>query len=166
MGGFLLYPSMPQKADEFVNEAFSGIFVPNSSFQTFRNIVARNVGATCITLILGLSIFAPTLIVTINGLLVGLVIHSGLGRGTLTLHQLFFGIAPHAIFELPAFLLSASLGTRIGFALLSHGNLVEKFTILYVRLREGIITYIILILPLLIIAAWIEAYITSALILG
>ena len=65
----------------------------------------------------------------------------------------FLAISPHGIFEIPAFLLSASIGLRLGREVLKRKG--ERH--LKEVLGDGLRVYLILILPLLLIAALIES---------
>ncbi len=76
--------------------------------------------------------------------------------------SVFLAIVPHGIFEIPAFLLSAAIGLRLGREILKGKG--ERH--LKKELRKGLRVFFILILPLLIIAALIESVlIVAALIL-
>lgn len=66
----------------------------------------------------------------------------------------FLAIVPHGIFELPAFLLSAAIGLRLGREVLKRKG--ERH--LKKELWNGLRMYLILILPLLLIAALIESF--------
>jgi stage II sporulation protein M len=66
---------------------------------------------------------------------------------------IFLKILPHGIIEIPAFLLSAAIGLRLGREVLKRKG--ERH--LKKELRNGLRVFIILILPLLLIAAFIES---------
>ncbi|MGB2842010.1 MAG: stage II sporulation protein M [Halobacteriota archaeon] len=70
----------------------------------------------------------------------------------------FLAIVPHGIFELPAFLLSAAIGLRLGREVLKRKS--ERH--LKKELGGGLKVFVILILPLLLIAALIESVLIVA----
>lgn len=65
----------------------------------------------------------------------------------------FLAISPHGIFEIPAFLLSVAIGLRLGREVLKKKSERD----LKKELVDGLRVFLILILPLLIIAALIES---------
>lgn len=72
--------------------------------------------------------------------------------------MVFLAIVPHGIFELPAFLLSAAIGLRLGREVLKRKT--ERH--LKKELGDGLKVFVILILPLLLIAALIESVLIVA----
>jgi len=66
---------------------------------------------------------------------------------------IFLAIVPHGMFEIPAFLLSAAIGLRLGREVLKRKGDRD----LKKELRNGLRVFLILILPLLFIAALIES---------
>jgi len=72
--------------------------------------------------------------------------------------MVFLAIVPHGIFELPAFLLSAAIGLRLGREVLKRKT--ERH--LKKELGDGLKVFVILILPLLLIAAFIESVLIVA----
>ncbi|NQE06098.1 hypothetical protein C5S32_09535 [ANME-1 cluster archaeon GoMg1] len=66
---------------------------------------------------------------------------------------IFLAIVPHGMFEIPAFLLSAAIGLRLGREVLKRKGDRD----LKKELRNGLRVFLILILPLLLIAALIES---------
>lgn len=70
----------------------------------------------------------------------------------------FLAIVPHGIFELPAFLFSVAIGLRLGREVLKRKS--ERH--LKKELGDGLKVFVILILPLLLIAALIESVLIVA----
>jgi stage II sporulation protein M len=92
----------------------------------------------------------PILVTIFNGYLLGFVsAFSVAGGGVLSLWKLL----PHGIFELPAIFLSLGLGLRLGTLVFQKNK--QKF------LKENILRslkiFLLIVIPLLIIAAIIEA---------
>ncbi|MHC1611162.1 MAG: stage II sporulation protein M [Candidatus Methanospirareceae archaeon] len=65
----------------------------------------------------------------------------------------FLGIVPHGIFELPAYLLSVAIGLRLGREVFKRREERE----LKMMLDGGLRVYLILIVPMLLVAALIES---------
>jgi len=98
---------------------------------------------------------------TIFGLLIGIfplfnIFFNGGFVGWYTQGQnptVFLAIVPHGLFELPAFLFSAAIGLRLGREVLKRKGDRD----LKKELRNGLRVFLILVLPLLLIAALIES---------
>ncbi|MFH1722890.1 MAG: stage II sporulation protein M [Candidatus Altiarchaeota archaeon] len=163
--GFFFFPFFEKYFEDFLLTAFEGIFIEGSSFETFTNIFLRNVTATFITLLTGFFIVGPAAIVSLNGFLVGAVTRYSLTKG-LELSIVFAGIIPHGIFELPAFFINAALAGRIGYSIIKPLKGRGRLESFKVTLLLCIRVYFFIVVPLLLIAAMIETYITSKLILG
>ncbi|MCW3129913.1 MAG: stage II sporulation protein M [Methanophagales archaeon] len=117
-------------------------------FLAFFTVLFLNNSFTCLLdIILGplIGIF-PMFSVFINGGLLGWFAQE---EGPV----IFLAIVPHGIFELPAFLLSAAIGLKLGREVLKSKG--ERH--LKKELRKGLRVFLILILPLLFIAALIES---------
>lgn len=71
------------------------------------------------------------------------------------------GILPHGIIELPAAIITGSMGIKIGstVALRLLGKKVSVFREIY----QAVKYFLVLVVPLLLVAAFIEAFITPAL---
>jgi stage II sporulation protein M len=156
----------------FLSEQSSDVMVPvieslgsefsldGSRFQLATQIFLHNLRATLLLLISGTLIFIPLLSLILNGFLVGFVLKSFLVRGYSIpefIQSLFF----HSIFELPAVFISSAIGIRIGLAyLLSRGN---RTIAVSQRIKEAGAIYITVVIPLLLLAAFIEVYISTRL---
>ncbi len=98
----------------------------------------------------------PVLFVFLNGIVMGLVSYFVVEeRGLLFLMA---GILPHGVFEIPALLLSCALGMEIGVAV------CEKALGKDVSVKNAVVTclrtYLKVVVPLLLVAALVEAYVT------
>jgi uncharacterized membrane protein SpoIIM required for sporulation len=126
-------------------------------FMAFLAIIFLNNAFTCfLDIILGplLGIF-PLFSAFINGGLIGWFAQE---EGLIV----FLAIVPHGVFEIPAFLISAAIGLKLGREVLKRKE--ERH--LKEELWNGLRVYLILIIPLLLIAALIEsALIVAALFL-
>jgi len=129
-----LYPSW------IIFLAFFAVLFLNNSFTCFLDIILGPL----------IGIF-PMFSAFINGGILGWFAREG---GLI----IFLAIVPHGIFELPAFLLSASIGLRLGREVLKRKG--ERH--LKKELRNGLRIFLILVLPLLLIAALIESFLIVA----
>jgi len=118
------------------------------SFMAFFIVIFLNNAFTCfLTIITGplIGIF-PLFSAMINGGLLGWVVQEeGLA--------VFGAIAPHGMFELPAYVLSVAIGLRVAREVFKR----RAKRRLKMTLGEGLRVYLTLIVPLLIIAALIES---------
>ena len=115
--------------------AFFAVLFLNNSFTCFLDIILGPL----------IGIF-PLFSVFINGGLLGWFAKE---QGLI----IFLAIVPHGMFEIPAFLLSTSIGLRLGREVLKRKGDRD----LKKELRNGLRVFLILILPLLFIAALIES---------
>jgi len=126
-----------------------GIFV-NNGLKTFLVIV--------LGVLFGV---VPVVFVLANGFAIGFLLH--LSTKSTGLIASLFAIVPHGIFELPGVLLGASIGLMVGTRAIkrvfgkSQGSLAHE-------LRRGLRFFWQVIIPLLLVGALVEAFITSALI--
>ena len=117
------------------------------SWYLFSNNVNSNLFGLFGGIIFGIfSVFSGI----VNGFVLGFVLKvSIVNEGILSIWKIF----PHGIFEIPALFISLGLGLRLGLSVFkkrekgSQGELIKK----------SFYTYILLVVPLLIIAAIIEA---------
>jgi stage II sporulation protein M len=128
---------------------FTDIYPPWLIFMAFFVVIFLNNAFTCfLDIILGplLGIF-PLFSVILNGGLIGWFAHE---EG---LKYVFLAIVLHGMFEIPAFLISAAIGLKLGREVLKRKE--ERH--LKDELRNAMRVYLILILLLLLIAALIES---------
>jgi len=127
---------------------FTDIYPAWLIFMVFFVVIFLNNAFTCfLDIILGplLGIF-PLFSVILNGGLIGWFAQK---EGLIV----FLAIVPHGMFEIPAFLISAAIGLKLGREVLKRKeerHLKDEF-------RKGLRAYIILVLLLLFIAAVIES---------
>jgi len=98
----------------------------------------------------------PLLFVTVNGLLIGIVFFDAVKESGLGF--ILSAILPHGIIEIPVFLLSVAIGLRLGVqtVLKLDGRGIK----LKSELKKGLKFFIFYILPLFLLSAFIEAFIT------
>jgi len=155
----LIYPTEIQQVLEEVKKA---LFIEEeaTSLQLFFFIFENNASKLFIMLLLG--IFAgliPFLSVLANGVILGIV--AQIVTNDISWTFFFLGILPHGVIEIPVLIISAAIGMRIGKLAVwrifrRHKNFRKEWT-------KAIKFYILILVPLLFIAALIEAFITPVL---
>jgi stage II sporulation protein M len=123
-------------------------------------IFKNNLTASFYFLFLGIAFgISPFLNSITNGILIGYVSEKVISSTSIVY---LWKLLPHGIFELPAIFISAGLGIKLGMITLSilskKGR--EKFN---ENLRKSLLTFILIIIPLLIVAAIIEGLLITLL---
>lgn len=116
-------------------------------------IFNNNVKASFFILLVGLffGIF-PLIMIAINGYLIGFVLHYAISAEGITIIWRLF---PHGVFELPAIIISAGIGLKLGYTLIL--SLINKEKVFVLEdLKKSIWIFLLLIIPLLLFAAIIE----------
>ncbi|MBI4522347.1 MAG: stage II sporulation protein M [Deltaproteobacteria bacterium] len=101
----------------------------------------------------------PGVFLLVNGYVLGIVLLSSVESKGVLISLL--AIVPHGLFEFPAILLGTSIGLMLG----SHSIkrlLRKEEKSLATELARGLRFFLSAILPLLLVAAFIEAFVTSA----
>jgi len=104
---------------------------------------------------LGLGVF-PVLFLAVNGVVLGQVIAEVVSQHGLMLA--ITGLAPHGVLEIPAVIIAAGFGLRLGVEV--GGRFVGRPSQVRPWLRSGLRTYLRVVLPLLVIASVIEVVVT------
>jgi len=123
---------------------FEGLNLPQTIWMIFSN----NIYVSFLSLFLGVlfGIF-PIITSFSNGFIIGYVIQKAVAiDGIITIWKLF----PHGIFELPAVIISMGIGLRLG------STLIFKIKKLRSECLKTLFVFLLIITPLLIIAAIIE----------
>lgn len=144
-------------------EQIKELILDESRFQTALNIFFNNLRVCLILLVGGTFIIPPFFIMFTNGFLVGFVLKLILEKN----HGPFFfikGVFLHSIFELPAIFISAAVGLRIGLSYLTRDN-KKRAVKVGQGIKEAAVIYLFVVIPLLFIAAFIEAFISARLVM-
>ncbi|HEY1373814.1 MAG TPA: stage II sporulation protein M [Candidatus Binatia bacterium] len=149
--------SMRREAlSEFVS-LFRGLPAPLLALAIFLN----NAVKTLVVIVAG--VFAgilPLVFLLINGYVLGIVFHATVH--TEGLWAFVVAVAPHGVLELPAVLLGTSIGLMMGAAAIR--KFIRKQNIeLSSQLARGMRFFATVIVPLLVVSALIEAFITAPL---
>jgi|SRR3989344_804939 len=121
-----------------------------NTFQLIIFILRNNIQNAFLGFILGIALgIFPLFNLLLNGYVIGYVSSFAvMEKGYSSLLRLF----PHGLFELPALILSLSLGLKLGLFFLGKNKKQEFMR----RLEQGLRVFVFIIIPLLIIAGIIE----------
>lgn len=152
---------------QHINDSFvsKGVFHAAESLQSFdlsaTSLISNNMTACLMAVLLGLIPFfyVPVVTIAVNALIIGAMAAMMLSMG-LPMNFFVFGIIPHGIFELPALFLSVSLGLYV--CRQENRMIKEKQqNISFMELLLPVVRiYVLIVIPMLITAGCIEAYIT------
>jgi stage II sporulation protein M len=158
-GGFaiIFYPETAAQLQDFLKQfakTFQGMSKPALTVAIFFN----NSLKTLLVIVCGpLFGLVPVIFLLINGAILGAVIPAAVeSRG---LWIALMTLLPHGIFELPAIFLGTSIGLRLGVhplrRLVGHTEMT-----LYREFVRGLRVFAKVILPLLLLAAAVEVFVT------
>jgi len=133
------------------------LFANLDSFALMLFVFLNNSIKSFFAILLGfLLAIVPLLFVTINGLLIGMVFFDAVKeRGWAFILS---AILPHGVIEIPVFLLSVAIGMKMGVQTVF--KLDGKDVKLKSELKNGLRFFILYILPLFLLSAFTEAFIT------
>lgn len=166
-GGALAFPDLAQRAFEHFTRQIEqlGLSSDVPQQQMMATLFFNNVVAALLSMLYGLIPFLPlgALSIGTNALLLGVFAaiyqQQGLGLGVYLL-----GILPHGIFELTGLILACAMGLllcRTGTDRLLRS---KEALPLWPRLLDCLRAFLLLVAPLLLLAALVEAYVTPLLI--
>ena len=139
-----------------------GLETGTTSWQIFSTIFSNNVRATVVTVFYGYLpfLFYPALTLGSNALSITALGISYVQDGLLSPAAFFAGILPHGIFEIPALIIACAIG-------LCNCRFITRMVLkkpMQTEPRAQLVMlsrlYFILVLPLLLIAAAVEAFVT------
>lgn len=158
-------PEFAAQAYNAIKESYEskGLFDVSSRFDLFVLIFLNNAVAAFFSFVTGLIPFLCLSAVSVvgNGFLLGVIMAVVLsqGKGIITV---LISLLPHGIVELPVFFYASSLGVYLML------NISMKILGQPVRLKSfftnSIRSFIIIVLPLLLLAAFLEAYVTYSIV--
>ncbi|HOM96649.1 MAG: stage II sporulation protein M [Candidatus Methanofastidiosa archaeon] len=160
----VFFSSNPEVFDSII-QGFADMLGPlkeRTSFELFLTIFYVNSRTSFLIMILGIFIgLFPFLSLWLNGTILGLLYGKFMVEGESPIVFLI-GILPHGIIEVPAIAIAASQGFRIGKEVIFPPQGKSRSESLRINLKKGIKLFAI-ILPLLLIAAFIEVYVSAQL---
>lgn len=136
---------------------------------SYVGIVMNNVFACAMCIGMGCIpfLFLPALSVLSNGMIIGALLGLGAAAGTISpLPAIVYGLLPHGIFELPAFFLSMAMGIYLCKTLTKKPLGKAKEEKILTMLNHLAKTFVLVVIPLLIIAAVVECNITPMILKG
>ena len=155
-----LFPDIPVTVIGYFNEtiAGSGIVQDDGSFNVLA-LFLNNLRAMVLSVLYGFIpfLYLPALSLGVNAAILGMIASMVEGRWLL----LAAGILPHGIFELPALFLSLAAGLCLCKNINAYIRKNEK-GVMKPLLLNLLRVLALLVLPLLVIAAFMEAYVTPA----
>jgi len=137
----------------------SGIVGEDGSF-TALGIFGNNLRASFLSMVYGFIpfLYLPALSLGTNALILGILGGYYVNNGQSLLFYLA-GILPHGIFELPALILALALGIYLCQIIVTY---IRKNTkgLVSAAVRNAARVFVFLVIPLLVVAAVMEAYVT------
>ena len=124
-------------------------------------IFANNAVKTLLVIVLGIAFaIVPLVFIFVNGLAIGVVLH--LATQSMGLAYSIVAIVPHGVFELPGVLSGAAIGVMLGSKAIKR--LFRKSELkVGSELSRALKIFATIIVPLLLVGAITEAYLTAAL---
>jgi len=163
---FLYHPEQAQSAFGKLAEILKRKIPIQPGFKQVLALFINNSVGSFLSLFLGLVpfLFLPVLSIISNGAALGIVSAVSTTQG-LNPFKVFISIAPHGLLELPALFYAAGLGIYLSREIIKHLLFQEYVREPFIPLvKKVFITFIGVILPLLLLAALIESFITPTLI--
>lgn len=154
---------LEEKSDIFLDEG--PVFGPEGAPEqnllriSARGLFVNNLRASIVSNLLGIIpfIFLPAFILIVNAGIIGTVFAMG---GELSgLKLLIGGILPHGIFEIPALLISISMGLFLC-SQVSKKLLRREHKPIFELIKRQVLISLLVVAPLLLVAALIESRIT------
>jgi stage II sporulation protein M len=162
--GLIIVSRFPELAEHFESSVvgFVKIFRGLSKLQLAGAIFLNNTLKTLLAILLGSLLgIIPAVFLLANGVALGVVF--SLSAQTRGPWLSLLSIVPHGLLELPAVFLSSSIGLMVGSHVMRQ-LFARSETTLVGEIGRGLRFFCTVILPLLLIAALVEAFLTSALV--
>jgi len=135
-----------------------------TSIEIFLLIFINNSVKSLLILVLGIGFgVIPALFLAYNGIFIGLAVY--IMKELTGWTAVLIGLMPHGVIEIPAILLAAGVGMRLGDILAQTIFRGARFD-LKSEFMDALRIFSRIILPMLLIAAIIEAFFTAAIIGG
>jgi stage II sporulation protein M len=147
------------QAEVFIEQIFKSVsFVKGlPHVLIFVVIFINNAVKSFISMIMGLAFgVVPILFVVMNGFIIGAV--SAVVSKKVGLLKVLLMLIPHGILEIPAVLIACSCGLKLGVAVLNRvrGRSVN----IKLEIKRSVEVYLRYVVPMLLVAAFIETYVT------
>ncbi len=154
----MTYPENASTLIDIISEAFRPI-MEMSSPQIALYIFFHNTLLSLVAMLLGVALgIVPILFAASNGALLGIL--AAVVRERLGWAAFVIGVLPHGVLEVPAMILSIAVGIKFGHETLNAALGRNDKKKLKIELLEGLRFFAAVVVPLLAVAAAIEAFIT------
>jgi stage II sporulation protein M len=160
--GYMVTVLSPSTTDQIISgfKEEVGPLKDASALGLMLGIFENNAIKCFIVVVLGLAFgIAPLLFIMANGLVIGIVVGATLAKAGL--FYVLVGIVPHGLIELPMVFVSAAIGLKLGVDALRA--LARRNVGLKREVREALLIFIFWVAPLLFVAAFLETFVTGAL---
>ena len=161
---FLMQPEATTQLFDKLSEFIDGLNIPLGGWACFTGIFLNNIKAMFFSIIYGFIpfLFIPIIVLCTNIMSISVVsaysIISG-NSGIYVLLSMILGVVPHGIFEIPAICLAVTLGinlcSKLNKKIIGNEEVVFSYTV-----KQTFRMFITFILPLTIVAALVETFIT------
>lgn len=158
--GYALYDNA-ENVLLLVLKQLKDLILQESNLETALNIFYNNYKVSIYLVVAGTLIVPTLLIMFSNGFIMGFLIKY-LQKEDKGLLFFIKGVTLHGIFELPAIFIAGAIGLRIGLSFLTTDN-GKRAKDVSRSIREAAVIHVFLVTPLLLIAAFIEVYVSAAL---
>lgn len=153
----------PHQVQQEITKTLQTFFSPLQSstpFQVFLKIFLNNYISTLLSLLIGLFFgIGPLLFLFINGYVMGNLVAFALTK--VSAAKILLAVVPHGIFEVPAVIIASSYGLWWGVRNYRKIRYRDSFPEIFsLPLKR----YLNIVVPLLVVGAFVEAYITPFLI--
>jgi len=157
--GFLVPDDLKQELLKGFAEKVAGV-EDMGTLGIIGYIVWNNLKVSFLTVVLGVFLIIPVIILFINGLIIGVIADQVQAIAGVSLGALLLSLLPHGILEIPAILLSGILGTMLGVKLYFSKQFAPEHT-RKAFIKEIFVVYMAVVVPLLLVAAVIEATVST-----
>ena len=165
LAGLVAVHRIPGLADNLADTLanFTKIFANMPSWKLAAAIFLNNAVKTLFAILLGTALgIVPGIFLLANGVALGVAISLSIQARGLWLSLL--SILPHGVLELPAVFLGTSIGLMLGVQAIERLR-GQSETAISSELIRGLKYYCTVVLPLLLLAALVEAFITAAIVM-
>jgi stage II sporulation protein M len=156
----LTMPGEAQQIMNLISGQFEG-FQDQSAFDLMISLFLHNALICALMALLGIALGIITLLLVFdNGLMIGLIGTLAVSRSGLPVT--LAAIVPHGIIEIPAMALSATIGLYLGYCVLL--SLFGRPVSVRGEILDSARMFVVWILPMLLVAAFVESYVTMELV--
>lgn len=168
IGSYVYFFNNPSDAEMFFKEMISGLEdkgfeSENTKAETLVRVIFNNVLLSLIMVLIGLVpiLVLPLFTTVMTFFAVGLVtaiFEQKIGKG---FELLFFGILPHGLLELVAFVISSSIGIRLSYFVLKKLIMIKRKEVkLKTIVALSMKSYLAVVVPMMVVASILECFVS------